>query len=796
MMQKYKKTINNNIFVMTFSTNILLKFMNLNKRSILLVILSFVIKLCIGQGIAIGQWRDHMPYKKCISVAEAQNKIYCATPYSLFYYDKDDESINKLSKINGLSDIGISKIRYSKATNTLVIAYSNTNIDLIRNDEIINISDIKRKTIPGLKTINDITFVDDYAYLSCGFGIVVVDLVRNEIKDTWHIGPNGDDIKINGFACDGTYYYAATDNGILRAEKNNNFLANYTSWSLVPNIPHANGKYNCINYFNGKIITNLSINEYNKDTLYYFDGNNWSYFDSTYSDTKKAITVDYNQIVITNNYYVHVFNTSGELIKNVWGYYFADPEPVEAIADKDGYIWVADEYEGLIKWYDDHSEPVIPNGPGSINSTDMDIVNNCLWVAAGGKDNTWANLYMRDGMFAFVEEDWRMYYYRNVVMLDTIFDIVSIAVNPSNTENVFAGTWGKGLIEYKGGEFYIYNETNSTLRKNQFGLLGIGGLCFDKDNNLWVTNTETDKGLSVRTPDGTWQSFKLSPASNQNILGDLIIDSYNQKWVIMPRGVGILVFNDNGTLLNTADDEVKKITTAYGQGYLPSNEVSCIAEDLDGEIWVGTDKGIAVFYSPGNVFSNQNFDAQQILVDQDGYTMPLLEAEYITAIAVDGANRKWIGTKKAGVFLVSPDGTEQIANYTTENSPLLDNSISAIAINQNTGEVFIGTSQGIVSYKTGATAGGKTFSNVYAYPNPVRENYNGVIAIKGLTRNADVKITDISGNLIYETIAEGGQALWNGRNFSGDKAKTGVYLVFCSNNDGSETVVTKILIFN
>src|SRR5690606_27538822 len=140
--------------------------------------------------------------------------------------------------------------------------------------------------------------------------------------------------------------------------------------------------------------------------------------------------------------------------------------------------------------------------------------------------------------------------------------------------------------------------------------------------------------------------------------------------------------------------------------------------------------------------------------------------------------------KKAGVFLVSPDGTEQIANYTTENSPLLDNSISAIAINQNTGEVFIGTSQGIVSYKTGATAGGKTFSNVYAYPNPVRENYNGVIAIKGLTRNADVKITDISGNLIYETIAEGGQALWNGRNFNGDKAKTGVYLVFCSNNDG------------
>lgn len=781
---------------MTFAYKNYLKYMNLNKRSIILIILLFVFNLCIGQGIAIGQWRDHMPFKKSISVAEAQNRIYCATPYSLFYFDKDDNSINRLSKINGLSDIGISKIRYNKTNKTLVVAYSNTNIDLIQNNKIINISDIKRKTILGLKTINDISFVDNYAYLSCGFGIVVLDLTRNEIKDTWYIGNNGNSININGFTSDESYYYAATDNGILRAEKNNIFLANYTSWSMVPGIPHPNGKFNCINYFNGKIITNLSSNEFNRDTLYYFDGSNWSYFNPTYSDNKIALSVDYNQLVVTNKYYVHSFNTNGQLINNAWGYYFANSEPAEAILDKDGYIWIADLYEGLIRWINDYSEPIFPNGPGSINVTTMDVVNNNLWVAPGGKDNTWNKLYMRDGIFSFVDEKWETYNYKNVAMLDSISDIISIAVNPSNSKHVFAGTWDKGLIEYNDGEFKLYNESNSTLRKNQFGLLGIGGLCFDKDNNLWVTNSENNNGLSVRKPNGTWQSFNLSPAANQNVLGDIIIDSYNQKWIVMPRGAGILVFNDNNTLTNTSDDKVKKLTTAYGYGYLPSNEVSCIVEDLDGKIWIGTDKGIAVFYSPGNVFTNQNYDAQQILVEQDGYIMPLLEAEYVTTIAVDGANRKWIGTKRAGVFLVSPDGTEQIANYTTENSPLLDNSISEISINQNSGEVFIGTSQGIISYKTGATAGGKTFSNVYAYPNPVKENYNGVIAIKGLVRNADVKITDISGNLIYNTIAEGGQALWNGRNFNGDKAKTGVYLVFCSNNDGSETIVTKILIIN
>jgi len=770
--------------------------MKILKQFTLISFLLLVFNFCIGQGIAIGQWRDHMPYQTAISVAEASDRIYCATPYTLFYYDKEDESVNRLSKINGLSDIGISKIRYNTATKTLVIAYSNTNIDLIRDNTIINISDIKRKTILGLKTINNITFIGSNAYLSCGFGIVVLDLIRQEIKDTWYIGPNGNNINVNDFTTDGTYLYAATNTGILRAEASNSFLANFASWSTVPGLPHANRKYNSIEYFNSKIYTNLSVSTPNSDTIFVFDGNTWAYFNPLYADTKHSLRACYGQLVITNKYYVHVFDTAGQLIKNVWGYYFANPEPAEALCDKDGYIWVADYYEGLIKWYNDHSEPIVPNGPGSINAVAMDVKNNNLWVAPGGKDETWNNMFMRDGLFSFIDEKWTTYNFRNTTILDTIVDIVSIAVNPNAANHVYAGTWGRGLIEYKDGGFTVYNESNSSLSRTPTGFLGIGGMCFDRDNNLWVTNSGVNFGLSVRKPSGSWQSFNLSSVINQNVIGAVICDSYNQKWIILPRGSGLMVFNDNGTISNTNDDKLKKLGTSYGTGNLPSNEVSCIAEDLDGEIWIGTDKGIAVFYSPGNVFTNQNYDAQQILVEQGGYVTPLLEAEYITAIAIDGANRKWIGTKKAGLFLISPDGTEQIANYTTDNSPILDNGITSLAINQNTGEVFIGTLKGIVSYKTGATAGGTTFGNVYAYPNPVRENYNGAIAVKGLVRDADVKITDISGNLIFSTVAEGGQAIWNGRNFNGDKARTGVYLVFCTNADGSETIVTKIMVIN
>jgi hypothetical protein len=211
---------------------------------------------------------------------------------------------------------------------------------------------------------------------------------------------------------------------------------------------------------------------------------------------------------------------------------------------------------------------------------------------------------------------------------------------------------------------------------------------------------------------------------------------------------------------------------------------------------VGTEKGVAVFYSPENVFTGQPFDAQRILVEQDGYVQYLLENETATAIAVDGANRKWIGTDRGGVFLFSADGTQQIYHFTAEDSPLLSNRVTGIAIDNITGEVYFATDVGTISFKSTATDGGDTNSDVYAYPNPVREGYDGYIAIKGLVSNAQVRITDISGKLIFSTKAEGGQAIWNGQNFDGKKAKTGVYLVFASNDDGSEKVVTKILFIN
>ena len=777
--------------------------MKILKKHLYALILVLFLSNSYSQGIGIGQWRDQLPYNKCIGVAEAGDKIYCATPYSLFYYNKDDNSLERLNKINGLSDIGVSSIKYNNDYKTLVIAYSNTNIDLIKGNSIINISDIKRKQILGKKTINNIMFIDNLAYLSCGFGIVVLDIDKEEIHDTYYIGPDGTYIDVLDMTLNDTSFFAATECGIYEASIDNPNLANFAAWTKLNSIPLPDAKYSLIQFFSGKVLANYSSTIYNGDTIYVYDGSSWTYFDSTHFSNTHSILSLYNQLVITNNGSIDLFDA--DFNKTIHVYYPSQIflSPLYAIIDRDGIIWSADRLKGLIKitseWV---GEKILLNGPVSINVFAMNVAGNDLWAVPGGYKSSWSPTYFNGSIYSFIEDNWFSYYKKNTPAFDSIKDVVCVTINPWNHKNVFAGTWQTGLLEFNNSEIVnIYTDKNSTLQRWESDpeRILVGGICFDDNGNLWVANSGANNILSVKTNEGIWKSFNLGSTASGVDISKMIIDSYNQKWILKRKTSDskcfIYVFNDNNTISNTTDDKVKMLSGEVGEGNIPGNMVFSIAQDLDGEVWIGTDEGIAVFYSPDNIFSGGDFDAQRILVQQDGYWQYLLETETVTAIAIDGSNKKWIGTDNAGVFLLSDDGTEQIHHFTEENSPLFSNSISSIVINDD-GEVFFGTANGIISFKGIATPGGVTYDDVYAYPNPVREGYTGTIAIKGLVRDADVKITDISGTLIYETKAEGGQAVWDGRNFNGRRARTGVYLVFASNEDGSETLVTKILFIN
>lgn len=256
-----------------------------------------------------------------------------------------------------------------------------------------------------------------------------------------------------------------------------------------------------------------------------------------------------------------------------------------------------------------------------------------------------------------------------------------------------------------------------------------------------------------------------------------------------------MVWSYNQTLDDPSDDVSRILTTGIGTGNLPATDINCIAEDGEGNMWIGTEQGVAVFYCPGSVLTTNGCDADQIKVERDGYIGYLFGTESVRAIAVDAANRKWIGTTN-GVWLVSEDGKTEVLKFNTTNSPLPDNQITDIAINDATGEVFIGTVKGLVSYQGDAMKECDDCDGALVYPNPVRPDYNGPIAIKGLTENAYVKITDISGTLVYQGKANGSQMVWDGKGYNGNRAKSGVYLVFSSTDLGKERKVAKILLTN
>jgi ligand-binding sensor domain-containing protein len=445
---------------------------------------------------------------------------------------------------------------------------------------------------------------------------------------------------------------------------------------------------------------------------------------------------------------------------------------------------------------------VIPNGPVSKTFGKMLYENGKLWVAAGSVNDRWDPLmYNGNKFYQFQENNWFNFRESEYPMLAGMSDFIDVKKNPYGNE-VYISSFGGGIIELQGNVITKkFDETNSTLQRlsvtdpNYRPLLS-GGMDFDNNGNLWVSNFGVNKPLSVKTKSG-WYSFNIGTIAGGNELGWVTCDDYDNKWVLSLKDKGILVYNDKGTPSNINDDQYKMLTKEVGQGELPSNTVLCVVEDLRGEMWIGTSQGLAILSNPSIIFNTEkeNFDARQIIIKVGTNYEIFLGKEQINCIKVDAANRKWIGTPN-GVWLVSEDGYQVIKNFTTLNSPLLSNNVMEIGIDESTGEVFFGTEKGIISFMGDASESLDNFNKVEIFPNPVRPDFTGSVSIRGLVNKATVKITDISGKLVYETISNGGFASWDGRNFNGKRVSTGVYLIFAASKDGEQTHVGKILFIN
>lgn len=739
-----------------------------------LLILQFLVSDGFSQNLKLGEWRSHLNYtkgKKCLIV---KNKVYCVSDNGFFYVDRKDNSLVPLSKTSGFSDNFVQTLEYSREYDLLMIAYQNTLIDLLKGNTINSLPDIYRKSVIGKKTINHIYFYQNKAYISCSFGIVVYDISRNEIKESYiEIGENGTQIEVFATAFYKDSIFAATNSGILAASLFSPNLLDYRAWKFI-----SSKKCSKIVNFQNTIYAELDgvISSYQNGLFIPF-------IDSL---VNKCVNMESSNDYLTLCFedYIFIFNSSLS-VKTV-----KISGSRSAVVDPDNNLWIAHSMFGMLKYENNQYSFFAPNGPYSANCWDLTIDNNIVYVAPGSLTFTGAPSYNLDGLFYYHNGIWYNKNFTNDTNFSNYFDIIKIAVHPQ-THDVYIGSFGNGMLVMR--NYQIIDKITDQNSSLQVSLenpdkINIRGMCFDSQNQLWVSNFGAPKSLSVRKNDGTWTSYNLGGGKNRNI-GDIVIDGNNRKWILLPLDGGIIVFDET----RPPGNQIKLLSRDENNGNLPSERIHSIALDKKGRIWIGSEEGVAVFFNPSGVFSSSGSNASKIWVNSGSDYGYLLASEIVTAIAVDGANKKWLGSRN-GVWYVSEDGSEIIYHFNKENSPLPSNVIRDIAVNNQTGEVFFATDAGLVSFLGSATEGGLSHDNVYAYPNPVRPEHTGPVVIRGLVSNANVKITDAAGNLVTEITAEGGQAIWNLKDISGNNVHSGVYLVFSSNEDGSETEVTKILI--
>ena len=737
----------------------------------------------------VGSWSDHLVYSTAYCVSAGTDEVFASTGSSIIIYNKGFAELKKMSHINGLTETGISTITWSEENKTLIIAYTSTNVDLFKNNLIYNIPDISRKYIPGKKAVNKIRSYGKYAYMACSFGIVVIDLNKREIYDTWKPGTGTENTEVWDIAFGKGKIYAATEMGVYSADISDTGLSYFGNWNLLSLLPNHYGKYTALIFSENKLYANLSDPSAGGDLVYAVDETS-SLFSFTNGIYNKSFDAATSGFTVSSPSSIKYYNLNGSLIKTISSYGWALPDISQAVVDN-ADIWIADIKSGLVKG-ESMSEFLALTLPGPVSNNAFNITstNGKTIICGGGTNVNWNNQWRPLQVSINENNNWAF------LPSGTISDPMRALTDPDNNNHLFVSTWGGGLLEYENNNLVKqYTESNSPLQTIIPGrpYVRICGLAFDKSKNLWLTQTEVPGSIKVLKSDGSWI---INPVTiDAPTIGDIIITSTGQKWIILPRGYGLFILDDNKTPDVFSDDRYKKMLVQDIENQ-PIFFVFSIVEDLDGNIWIGTDQGPLIYYNPESVFDN-DLKANRIKIPRnDGSNLAdyMLKTETVTSIAVDGANRKWLGTSSSGAYLLSADGITQLKNFNEQNSPIFSNSIVSLAVDNKTGEVWFGTSKGIQSFRGDATSGEEKFAKVYTFPNPVREDFKGNVTITGLIRDSQIRITDISGNLVYETVSDGGQASWDLNTYSGKRVATGVYLVFCASKDGSESFVTKMLV--
>lgn len=759
---------------------------------------------CSAAQIAIGQWQDLNSFSTVRCVHVASDRVYAATRMAMFYYDKNDYSLNTMTKVKGLSDVGISTFGYDDESDCLVIAYTNSSVDIRKDGQIRHLPDIKNSSIGGDKQIYHVRFNAGLAYLATGFGIVVVDPDRCEVRETYYLGDEGGHAVVYDVAFTDSLVVAGTDRGLLRARKDSPRLRIYDEWHRdTVSLLAGWSIRTLVTNPNHKWLVALACTN-NPDSLTAFfqtdsDNDRWGTWGG---GSIRSIRSHNGRIVLSRYGRIEVYSDNYRLVHHVDDLPGYGAVVYDADFDTDSTLWMGHVWGGLIRlpFRSDEPKSYCPEGPHSDDYVfSVAATSDKLYLAPGGKRPTYEGVNMDGNIYTYDGSGWTALV--NDGHLGTFKDVLYVAADPTDPDHISASAWGCGLLDVKDNTvqtLYTKANTDGVLTPyidGSFVHYRVSGLAYDGEGNLWMTNSLNNEGLVVRYKDGTWKGFNTTAivqgSEVSREIDRIIWDSVNgYKWFI---GRANRIYVHDGV------DRQAYIDPNSGSK-LETHTVTCIVQDRSGDIWFGTDKGLKVIYDGYRAFANGSgglapVTCSNILFNADGITEYLMAYESITCMAVDGANRKWVGTANNGLYLIAADGREQIEHFTTANSPLASDKVVSLAVQPSSGILFVGTDKCLQAYRSTATAAGtEPDRNIKVFPNPVKPGYDGPIAIKGFTRDALVHVTDVRGHVVYATQALGGQAVWDGRTLNGEKAASGPYLVFASDAQGQMRSVAKILI--
>ena len=750
--------------------------------------------------IGTGEWRMHIA-NKSIDIAAGNGVVFAALETGLLEYDIAANESSLWTNINALSDINITCIYFDEISKSFFVGYQNGNIDCITGSTVTNIPAIKLSQLQGSKSISSFTSNGKFVYASTVFGIVVINTENNEIKDTYY--PTNSLEKIQNVVFANDSIYALTPTKLYQAKASNSVLADPNQWAINSTVPVQidTSYYENLVLNKGEKFLVLKNPAFRLDSIFKITSTgfvnmvNFSFGLEiknlkVYSD-KILLTLDDGLFALDNDFvFLEVYNQLNNNTFRTTNSVFYDSK-----------YYLADLDFGMIEFNQGTGKRITENGPAKNSFFALGGDKNLIAVA-GGTLNKTDPKYNISGAYVFNDENWTLFdkYNQSLWTNKNVFDVSSISINPLNSKEIAIGSRSEIPLSISNDGVNIsetYNLNNAPFIIDIANKTCISDVQYDSKGNLWIVSCNETNPLKVLTKDKVWHQFYCGSNLATKFSGEITIDYNGNKWFSV-LDEGLIGFNDNGTIEDISDDKYIQLNEGENTGALPDANVTAIAVDFDNEIWIGTSNGFSILYNSQNAFEAApgEYNSQRIKIDFEGNVEYLLGNTGIADIEVDGGNRKWIGTSNAGIFLLSADGLEILESYTTDNSPLISNNIVDMQFNSKTGELFIITDIGLVSLRTNSSAGDSEYKEVIVFPNPVKPDFNGVITIQGIMYDSDVKFTDVSGNLVFQTTSNGGTATWNGKNLKGEKVKAGTYLIWTASNTEKGRKVGKVVILN